>query len=237
MTEEELQELENSVEEARKHLIELNDKYNEILTKEHEAQFKKNNFSRKNMSMDEFSLALKELFDIDTTPKTEEEKEIETSNTQYTIRLVIIILLGLLFIPFSPLAILPAALLVVINAVYSGKKNNKIREKYKSKAKEAREEKKEPEKSEKDALYDELCEARQIYNTLRKEYESKKFNSELAEKEEDNNVVGAQGNSMDPQLYQIYSEYIDYVKNVTSMGVSRCANNKRKMYGINPEEL
>lgn len=230
MTEEELQELKNSVEEARNNLVELLDKYNAILTKEHEAQFKKSGFSRKNMSMSEFFGTL----DIEMTPKSEEEMEISKSNAWYAIRQIIIITLGLLF---SPLAILPALILVFVNSVYSGKKNKKIREKYESKSNGAKKEKKEPEKTEKDALYEKVCEARELYHTLRKEYEGKKFNSEIKEKEEDNNAVGTQDNGMDSLLYQIYSEYIDYVKSITSMGVSRCANNKRKVYGINPEEL
>lgn len=230
VTEEELQELSNSVIEARNHLIELLDAYNEILTKEHEAQTKKNTFSRKNMSISD----LFEVLDIETTPKSEEEREIKRSDTWYAIRLVIILFFGL---ALSPWAILPAAILVVINSIYSGKKNNKIREKYKSKAEDAREEKKEPEKTEKDTLYEKVCEAREIYHTLRKEYESKQLNSEIQEKIEADNAMGTQDNGMDSQLYQIYSEYIDYVKSVTSMGISRCVNNKRKVYGINPEEL
>ena len=47
MTEEELQELEKAVEEARNHLIELNDSYNEILTKEHEKRLRRITFHDK----------------------------------------------------------------------------------------------------------------------------------------------------------------------------------------------
>lgn len=238
MSDEELKIMKEKVEEAHGHLIELNDAYNELLAKEHEEKAKKNNFSQKNMSMDEFFEVLKEIFDIETTPKTEEEKEIEKSNTQYTIRLVIIILLGLLF---SPWAILPAAFLVLINAVYLGKKNNKIREKYKSKASDAKEEKKETEKTEKDALYEELCGARRVYQTLRKEFETMMSNSNLnnVDNQEVDTVeesLGVAEDTVDPKVYEIYSEYIKYVKNICSLEGSRISTFNSKTYELKNED-
>ena len=232
MTEEELQELEKAVEEARNHLIELNDSYNEILTKEHEKKAKKNNFSRQNSSLSDIFEDLG--IEVETKPKSEKEMRLERENAKYWLRMFLLAFFALM----SPWFLLPAAILVFVNAIYSAKKNNKIKKEYEQTEKDDKKEQEVVSKvSEKDALYEKLCEARKIYHDLRREYESKKLNTEIRRKEEDSNAVGSQGNGMNPQLYQLYSEYIDYVKNVISTGEDRFANNKCKVYEITSEKM
>lgn len=230
MTEEELQELEKAVIEARNHLIELNDAYNEILTKEHEEQAKKNKFSRNNSSLSDLFGDLG--IDVETKPKSEKETLLQKEESKYWLRMAFLFFIAMI----SSWFILPAAILAFVNAIYTAKKKNKIKKEYESKAdnKDKNEEKKTV--SEKDVLYEKVCEARKAYHDLRKEYENKKLNTEIR-KNGENIAVGSQGNGMDPQLYQLYSDYIDYVRNILANSENNARSNSNKTYGLSPEKL
>lgn len=222
MLEEELQEMQMKVEDARNHLIELNNKYNELLTKEHEEKARKN---FKNSNLFPFST------EYENKPRSEEDMMLARNSLWYWIRMLIIFILETV----CSLPLLPSMVLIVLNALYSMKKSKKIRKKYANKEGEKKEVVEET--CDKDALYEEVFKARTLYHTLRKEYERKKLNADIEKSDESREKVKAQSGNLDPQIYQIYSEYIEYVKNVSSNGESRCLDNKPKIYEIKAKDL
>ncbi|MDE5630793.1 MAG: hypothetical protein K2I70_04250 [Bacilli bacterium] len=217
MIQEELQEMESALKEAYEHLVELNNKYNELLTEEHNENFKKEAKSKS------VSLFFGDL-DYEMKSMTEEEIKLSKVSGGFWLRQMVILFLEI----FGSLSLLPTMLLILANAAYSCIKTKKIRNEYKNKVPEKKKE--QEAKKNKDALYEEVFEARRHYHNLRKEYESKKFDSELKDKEE--NAVGMPMEERNPDIYHIYSEYINYVK-----GLLENEDNKRKVYGIKPENL
>lgn len=222
MLEEELQKMQKSVEDARERFVELNDKYNEFLTKEHEKK------ARKNL---ESSKMLPFFNEADAKPMSEEEIMLSKISLWRWIRGMVVVFLEI----FGVLSLFPAMVIIIVNAIYSFIRTSMVRNKYKNEGSEKKEDVQD--KIDKDALYEEVFEARRLYHSLRKEYESKSIDFDFRKKEENNEGVNDKDNNLDPQIYQIYSDYIEYVKNISADVGSRCLDNKRKVYEMSTKNL
>lgn len=219
--EEELGKLEKALSEAKNNFIELNVAYNEILVKEHEEKDKKNNYRSDNSRMLDYSGAIR-------TKKTDEEIEMQNVSLMVWLCAIgFIILMHFFSIPFLVVVILTFATEILATI-----KRIKIRNKYKNN--DTKKHEGNEEKLDKDALYEKLYEARKLYHSLKREFESKKINVEMQEKEDKDNTLGILGIE-ESHLSQIYSEYIDYVRNTFSIGNG--LDNKNKVYGLDSENI
>lgn len=210
---EKIQEMERELKEAHEHLIELNNAYNELLTKEHEEKMRNDYAS--NAFMKQFAKA-------ENTPKSEENIKVSKILKWLYLRSFIIMTLEI----FGTISIPLATFLISGNAIYATLKSKRVRKAYRNA--QAETPKVTEEKKDKNTLYEEVFEARCLYHKLRKEYES----IALLKEDEKHENIGSEGKELNPEIYQIYSEYINYVKSITTD-----ANAKNKVYSIKPENL
>ncbi len=225
-----LEELESKLNEAHQTLIALNEEYNDLLTVEHEEAMKKRASKVSgNLSWDDV------IREVNRTPENPAEKTaLARADLFYSIRMFIFLALA-----FSrTISFFLAFPLVTLNAIYTGIKKIKIRDKYENNnesKKESNVSKKEParrySKAEKEELYEKVCDARFNYHTLRKEYERKKGNLDLENKAKD-----SQEDDNREALWQLYAAYIDYVKNPQLGEENIVRDNNVKLYELRPSD-
>ena len=116
---EKIQEMERELKEAHEHLIELNNAYNELLTKEHEEKMRNDYTS--NAFMKQFAKA-------ENTPKSEEDIKISKILKWLYLRSFIIMTLEI----FGTISIPLATFLIIGNAIYATTKSKRVRKAYRN---------------------------------------------------------------------------------------------------------
>lgn len=249
MLDKDILDLEKRVEEARQVLIELNNQYNELLTKEHLNKQSKRvtptNFSELKSEL------RKELDELQKENNISDEESYERGKVEilHSFLWFVFLFIGLAHVVSLPIAMV----LLLINAVIKGFRLRKIMKKYhpeeyidkkKDGNKNTLEEKnantntkpleltkenakevqiKLSPKEEKDDLYERVYQARCNYHNLRKELESKKLDKEL-----DEDRKTKEGES------SISTEYEAYVNYINNMFIDN--NESIKMYELKNED-
>lgn len=212
MSKTEISTLEREVNEAHQLLIELNDKYNEMLTKKHEKEMNKKE-ERKPILV----------FDIDfiEDDTSLENKEASKHNRKYYLLVGLVFLLEVIGIIPVPIAFV----LITVLAIRNIFKTSEIKRKYHKRLSLEGAKIKVSDKEEMDDLYEKVCEARFNYHNLRKKLESANEYVDM-----DMEVENRQ-----ETVFEQYAAYIDYVKNIRTASANSNIDNKSdiKLYQLN----
>lgn len=208
MSKEEISALKRQIKEAHQLLIELNDRYNEMLTKKHEKEIDKKEERKPVLA-----------FDIDFLEDTESSEYKEMSKFTRRNSLLTGLIIFLEIIGIIPFVI--GVMLVYFFCLYTALKTKKIKRKYHDRLSLSGAKIKVSDKEEMDELYEKVCEARFNYHNLRKKLESEIEYLDSSESEDRRESV-----------LQQYAAYIDYVKGIRAASMNADNKSETKIYQL-----